>query len=390
MPVKSLSHMPYRQLHDACQSNHNPTICPKTRLYEIIEELVGQFSRVGFADQVSSVFTTAEISDKLEVLPYTPSTDYISSNTERLFTHQLDQISSRLSSNSLKVIFDLDETLVHACADNGSYKLCLRPMVRLLIRILANMPGVEVMAWTAGHKGHAAKVLDIIDPDGYIKVAICRDPSYQSHNDPKWRNDQKGLVGYNKSFQLLPDDIRATAIIFDNTLDEITDTNGQGVHAPNFGLAACGRMRQDSAQDDCHALRPEFAQDTFIFQVLNLVAHLRAMISDLPGTQFNVPELLQFFIANKILYKQPLSVPAHSAVVSRFFTQPENYVVKINPKVFPDFNLSDLATVVNRFTSYQKLLPGQATSDFSSDGHVVRTYGDYVNGAKLSYLTRSR
>ncbi|KAK8485686.1 hypothetical protein V6N11_063940 [Hibiscus sabdariffa] len=117
------------------------------------------------------------------------------------------------------IVLDLDETLVHTSLGSQPLRydfivsrvvdgvtvyfyVFKRPGVDEFLEIISKK--YEVIVFTAGHKEYASKVLDVLDPNGYISHRFYRDSCKQVHG-----NIVKDLSEFGR-------DLRNVAIVDDN------------------------------------------------------------------------------------------------------------------------------------------------------------------------------
>ncbi|KAL4386491.1 hypothetical protein GQ457_09G003280 [Hibiscus cannabinus] len=117
------------------------------------------------------------------------------------------------------IVLDLDETLVHSSLGSPPprydftvsrvvdgvtvyFYVFKRPGVEEFLEIISNK--YEIVVFTAGHKAYASKVLDILDPSGYISHRFYRDSCKQVRG-----KFVKDLSGFGR-------DLRKVVIVDDN------------------------------------------------------------------------------------------------------------------------------------------------------------------------------
>ena len=93
----------------------------------------------------------------------------------------------------LTVVFDLDETLLHAeyIKETREIHTKTRAFVLDLISILSEISEIRMIVWSAGDQAHVASCLNFIDPQGKIQYFIHRDGLYNSDGQHSYANWSK-------------------------------------------------------------------------------------------------------------------------------------------------------------------------------------------------------
>lgn len=131
------------------------------------------------------------------------------------------------------VIFDLDETLIHA--RDGKY--FIRPFARFILEFIkTKLKGVEIILWSAGIRSHVECSLSLLDPSSSIfSYAICRGEWFYEGNESK--SNFKNLTR-------LKGRCRSTTLFFDDNLRVSESNIGNVIIVPKFIP-----LRQDEDED---------------------------------------------------------------------------------------------------------------------------------------------
>lgn len=122
-------------------------------------------------------------------------------------------------SGKMTVIFDLDETLVHA--RDGTIRP--RPHLADLLKVVQDR--CEPLIWTASMKSYAERVVNAIDPDRVFRHCVCRTDS--------WYVPPSGPFGHAKDLRLLRRDLNRT-IIIENTPDCVVKNPLHSIIVPDY------------------------------------------------------------------------------------------------------------------------------------------------------------
>jgi RNA polymerase II subunit A small phosphatase-like protein len=122
-------------------------------------------------------------------------------------------------SGKMTVIFDLDETLVHA--RDGTIRP--RPHLADLLKVVQDR--CEPLIWTASMKSYAERVVNAIDPDRVFRHCVCRTDT--------WYVPPTGPFGHAKDLRLLRRDLDRT-IIIENTPDCVVKNPLHSIIVPDY------------------------------------------------------------------------------------------------------------------------------------------------------------
>lgn len=121
----------------------------------------------------------------LESIPY--STSLLVINRRSVDNPELIASIPRHQNKIATLVLDLDETLVKYSQNEG--RLYVRPYTREMLQCFEEkLPELEIIVWSAGHRDHVDRVLDLLDPSQkLVSHAICRGHTWMN-SAPVFKN----------------------------------------------------------------------------------------------------------------------------------------------------------------------------------------------------------
>lgn len=160
----------------------------------------------------------------LETFAWSTIQNFHSSRSPRVFENPEDVPPRDSSKYFSTIIFDLDETLVHAKEDEGYY---IRPFARFILEFLrSKLTDVEVIVWSAGARCHVECCLALLDPASQIfKYAVCRGD---------WMSEKSRETKTYKKISHLKGRCERTTLIFDDSYSVSASNPGNVIVVPRF------------------------------------------------------------------------------------------------------------------------------------------------------------
>lgn len=199
------------------------------------ESLQQLFHHLNLTDEIPALLKSLTDSLSSYAVQYNLTIAYDAKCLSRTVGDRPEIVFADIPQEDFLVIFDLDETLAHVSKDaSNDWVLFVRPMVHHVINLLAKS-GIRLAVWTAAARSHALNALDIIDPEGKIEFVLHRDER-DHHHCLNWSNDKLPEFVNTKALALLPGNLQARTILFDNSISSLAhpSSSPRSILVPDF------------------------------------------------------------------------------------------------------------------------------------------------------------